>query len=132
MFCCIYKNCHVLDSHYTRYRLLDFSVLEKVIKTGYKALQLEYFFTAGKDEVRAWTIQVKTEIIVYNFMIIYLVSLKIRGAVVAQWIRPWTLNGEVPLNLLATAVVPLGKVRCPHCLVPRKGLKAVGPLVACL
>ncbi|XP_030829845.1 obg-like ATPase 1 [Strongylocentrotus purpuratus] len=33
------------------------SILEKVIKTGYKALQLEYFFTAGKDEVRAWTIQ---------------------------------------------------------------------------
>lgn len=33
------------------------SVLDKIVKTGYKALQLEYFFTAGKDEVRAWTIQ---------------------------------------------------------------------------
>ena len=32
------------------------------------------------------------------------------GAVVAQWIRPQTLNCEVPgLNLLAAAVVPLGK-----------------------
>ncbi|KAK4336760.1 hypothetical protein RND71_044062 [Anisodus tanguticus] len=31
--------------------------LEKIIVTGYKALQLIYFFTAGKDEVKAWTIQ---------------------------------------------------------------------------
>ena len=50
----------------------------------------------------------------------------------AQWIRPRTLNHEVPgLNLLAAAVVPLGKALYPHCLLPRKGLKAVGPLVAC-
>ena len=26
--------------------------------TGYRALQLIYFFTSGKDEVKAWTIQV--------------------------------------------------------------------------
>ena len=51
----------------------------------------------------------------------------------AQWIRPQTLNCEVPgSNLLAVAVVPLGKALYPHCLVPRKGLKAVGPPVACL
>ena len=51
----------------------------------------------------------------------------------AQWIRPWTLNHEDPgSNLLATAVVPLGKIYYPHCLVPRIGLRAVGPLVACL
>ena len=38
----------------------------------------------------------------------------------------WTLNREVPgSNLLAAAVVPLGKVLYHHCLVPRKGLKAV-------
>jgi len=37
------------------------SALEKIIKTGYKALQLEYFFTVGKDEVRAWTIQKGTK-----------------------------------------------------------------------
>ena len=56
-----------------------------------------------------------------------------RGAVVAQWIRPQTLDREVPgSNLLAAAVVPLGKTLYPHCLVPRKGLKAVGPLVTCL
>ena len=56
-----------------------------------------------------------------------------RGAVVAQWTRPRTFNREVPgSNLLAAAVVPLGKALYPHCLVPRKGLKAVGPLVACL
>ena len=51
----------------------------------------------------------------------------------AQWIRPQTLNCEIPgLNLLAAAVVPLGKTLYPHCLVPRKGLKAVGSLVVCL
>ena len=52
----------------------------------------------------------------------------------AQWIRPQILNCEVPgSNLLAAAVVPLGKALYPHCLVPQKGLnKAVGPLVACL
>ena len=48
----------------------------------------------------------------------------------AQWIRPWTLNREVPgSNLLAAAVVPLGKALYPHCLVLWKGLKAIGPLV---
>ena len=51
----------------------------------------------------------------------------------AQWLRPQTLNHEVPnLNLLAAAVVPLGKALYPHCLVLWKGLKAVGLLVACL
>lgn len=34
------------------------SSLDKIIVTGYKALTLEYFFTAGADEVKAWTIQV--------------------------------------------------------------------------
>lgn len=37
------------------------SVLEKIIVTGFKALQLEYFFTAGPDEVRAWIIQKGTK-----------------------------------------------------------------------
>jgi len=37
------------------------SVLDKIIVTGYKALQLEYFFTAGSDEVKAWTIQKGTK-----------------------------------------------------------------------
>ena len=53
------------------------------------------------------------------------------GAVVAHWIRPGTLNREVPgSNLLAAAVVMVGKALCPHCLVSWKGLKAFGPLVA--
>ena len=57
----------------------------------------------------------------------------ILGAVVAQWIRPWTLNRKVPSsNLPAAAVVPLGKALYPHCLVPWKGLKAIGPVVVCL
>uniref|UniRef100_A0A2A4JT26 Obg-like ATPase 1 n=2 Tax=Endopterygota TaxID=33392 RepID=A0A2A4JT26_HELVI len=34
------------------------SALDKIIVQGYKALQLEYFFTAGPDEVKAWTIQI--------------------------------------------------------------------------
>uniref|UniRef100_A0A6Q2XU93 Obg-like ATPase 1 n=1 Tax=Esox lucius TaxID=8010 RepID=A0A6Q2XU93_ESOLU len=37
------------------------SVLTRIIKAGYGALQLEYFFTAGPDEVRAWTIRKGTK-----------------------------------------------------------------------
>ncbi|XP_056283245.1 obg-like ATPase 1 [Pseudoliparis swirei] len=37
------------------------SVLTKIIKAGYAALQLEYFFTAGPDEVRAWTVRKGTK-----------------------------------------------------------------------
>merc|ERR1711997_495277 len=37
------------------------SSLEKIIVQGYKALQLIYFFTAGPDEVKAWTIQKHTK-----------------------------------------------------------------------
>lgn len=37
------------------------SALEKIIVTGFKTLQLQYFFTAGKDEVKAWTIQKDTK-----------------------------------------------------------------------
>lgn len=32
------------------------SMLPKIIKTGYKALNLIHFFKAGEDEVRCWTI----------------------------------------------------------------------------
>lgn len=37
------------------------SALDKIIVTGYKALALEYFFTVGEDEVKAWTIQKNTK-----------------------------------------------------------------------
>uniref|UniRef100_A0A3Q3LHA0 Obg like ATPase 1 n=1 Tax=Mastacembelus armatus TaxID=205130 RepID=A0A3Q3LHA0_9TELE len=37
------------------------SALSKIIKAGYAGLQLEYFFTAGPDEVRAWTIRKGTK-----------------------------------------------------------------------
>merc|ERR1711997_1297076 len=37
------------------------SSLEKIIVQGYKALNLQYFFTAGPDEVKAWTIQKGTK-----------------------------------------------------------------------
>merc|ERR1712079_24892 len=33
------------------------SSLNKIVVKGYKALQLQYFFTAGPDEVKAWTFQ---------------------------------------------------------------------------
>jgi len=37
------------------------SILPKIIKSGFSTLQLQYFFTAGKDEVKAWTIQKGTK-----------------------------------------------------------------------
>ena len=44
--------------------------------------------------------------------------------------KPPTLNREVPgWNVLAAAVVPSDKALYIHCLVPRKGIKAVGPLI---
>lgn len=33
------------------------SALGKIVKLGYKGLRLIYFFTAGKDEVKCWTIR---------------------------------------------------------------------------
>ena len=52
----------------------------------------------------------------------------------AQWIRPRTLNREVPgSNLLAAAVVPLGTGTLSSLPSPsERSLKAVSPLVACL
>jgi len=41
---------------YTKENAGASSNLAKIIVTGYKALNLEYFFTSGPDEVRAWTI----------------------------------------------------------------------------
>ncbi|EGR30752.1 hypothetical protein IMG5_124180 [Ichthyophthirius multifiliis] len=37
------------------------SMMSRIIRTGYKALDLIYFFTAGPDEVRAWTIREDTK-----------------------------------------------------------------------
>jgi obg-like ATPase 1 len=37
------------------------SMLPKIIKAGYNALDLIYFFTSGKDEVRCWTIRRQTK-----------------------------------------------------------------------
>merc|ERR1719210_1804781 len=33
------------------------SMLDKIVVNGFKALGLQVFFTAGKDEVKAWTIK---------------------------------------------------------------------------
>lgn len=32
-------------------------MIPKIVKCGYKVLDLMYFFTAGPDEVRAWTLR---------------------------------------------------------------------------
>jgi len=32
-------------------------MIPKIVKCGYKVLDLMYFFTAGPDEVRAWTVR---------------------------------------------------------------------------
>jgi len=37
------------------------SMIEKVITSGYKALHLIHFFTAGEDEVKCWTIRAGTK-----------------------------------------------------------------------
>jgi obg-like ATPase 1 len=37
------------------------SAIPKIIKTGYSALQLIYFFTCGADEVKCWTIRQGTK-----------------------------------------------------------------------
>jgi len=33
------------------------SMIHKITNVGYRALQLIHFFTAGKDEVKAWTVR---------------------------------------------------------------------------
>jgi obg-like ATPase 1 len=37
------------------------SMMQKIIKTGYKLLNLIYYFTAGEDEVKCWTIREGTK-----------------------------------------------------------------------
>ena len=45
-----------------------------------------------------------------------------------QWITKQILKREISsLNLLAATIVPSGKALYPHCPVPRKGLKVIGP-----
>ncbi|CAG2161695.1 unnamed protein product [Oppiella nova] len=65
LFSGILENNLVSMSPEDRQRFLDEnktqSALDRIITTGYKALQLQYFFTAGKDEVKAWTIQKGTK-----------------------------------------------------------------------
>lgn len=41
------------------------SVLPRIVKIGYNALQLQYFFTAGEDEVRCWTIPAGNVLFIY-------------------------------------------------------------------
>jgi len=36
-------------------------MIDRIIKSGYKNLQLNHFFTAGEDEVRCWTIREGTK-----------------------------------------------------------------------
>uniref|UniRef100_A0A8C0SML2 Obg like ATPase 1 n=1 Tax=Canis lupus familiaris TaxID=9615 RepID=A0A8C0SML2_CANLF len=57
------------------------SALPKIIKAGFAALQLEYFFTAGPDEVRAWTIRNK------------------RWGAHSLWRRTWRRTNEIGSSL---------------------------------
>lgn len=41
--------------------LTELSMLPKIIKIGYQILDLIYFFTAGHDEVKCWTIREGTK-----------------------------------------------------------------------
>ena len=52
----------------------------------------------------------------------------------AQWIRPWTLNLEVPCRFkpVGSSRSALGQgTLSSFCLVPWKGLRTIGPVVAC-
>ena len=54
------KNVAAMDKEESKTYLKENKVksqLSNIIKTGYKSLDLIYFFTAGKDEVKAWTIK---------------------------------------------------------------------------
>ena len=74
-----------------------------------------------KFELKGWQILITYKLILslsfsFNYMITVIswlydnVHLLIWGAVMAQWLRSWTLNYEVPdSNPLGAAVVPLGK-----------------------
>lgn len=33
------------------------SMIDRIIKSGYKNLQLIHYFTAGEDEVKCWTVR---------------------------------------------------------------------------
>ena len=33
------------------------TMLDKIVNTGFKAIHLIYFFTAGQDEVKCWTLR---------------------------------------------------------------------------
>ncbi|KAK9766261.1 hypothetical protein K7432_004782 [Basidiobolus ranarum] len=49
------------DRGATLQELNTVSALPEIIVAGYKALQLIYYFTAGTDEVRAWTVRKNTK-----------------------------------------------------------------------
>jgi obg-like ATPase 1 len=51
-----YERDHMNDSDENKK-----SMVPKIIKAGYNALDLVYFFTAGEDEVRCWTIRRHTK-----------------------------------------------------------------------
>lgn len=37
------------------------SMIDRIVKAGYKNLQLIHYFTAGEDEVKCWTIREGTK-----------------------------------------------------------------------
>lgn len=89
------------------------SILEKVIKTGYKALQLEYFFTAGKDEVRAWTIQVSLHHSLLRETVASLVEPQIVPSM-TLYLCLKVVGSEIVLNLIVLLILQELDERYPY------------------
>lgn len=62
------NNTQAVQTPRFKLKFLSASALSKIIKAGYAALQLEYFFTAGPDEVRAWTVRVRASLPLCTYM----------------------------------------------------------------
>ena len=50
----------------------------------------------------------------------------------AQWIRPWALTLRILVQIwfAASVIAPFNNALHPYCLVPQRGLKAIGHMVA--
>ena len=78
-----------------------------------------FYFFLVPDEILDLGVKPQIPIPIYLFINAH------KHWILAQGIRPQTLNRQVPgSNLLAAAVVPLGKALY-HCLVPQEGLNPI-------
>lgn len=54
--CSAHVHAHC-DHSYNVLQVVATSALSKIITTGFRSIQLIYFFTAGEDEVKCWQIR---------------------------------------------------------------------------